>query len=91
MSYLGKIIREVAGDRHFQIYKEKGRLIDEATYRKMKSRKTCEMCGMNFKKGEVPEVHHKVRRIDGGSNEEANLAAVHHGCHWSHHNSKYVG
>ena len=88
MSYLGKIIREVAKDRHFEIYKEKGRLIDNTIYRKMKNKKTCEMCGVDFKKGQVPEVHHKVRRIDGGSNEEANLAAVHRGCHKNHHNNK---
>lgn len=88
MSYLGRIIREVAKDRHFEIYKEKGRLIDGATYEKMKKAKTCGMCGMNFKKGDVPEVHHKVRRRDGGSNEEANLVAVHRGCHKSHHETK---
>ena len=61
---------------------EAGRYIPSKIYRKLKAKTTCSRCGkkVNLKKERL-EIHHIVRVIDGGSNQENNLRAVCKSCH----------
>ena len=41
----------------------------------------CAVCHQTFKQGDVWDVHHTVRRVDGGSDKLGNLLIVHQNCH----------
>ena len=54
-----------------------------AAYVRDRDNHTCQMCGVksNEKKHIVIEVHHVIRRYDGGSNKPSNLICLCHSCH----------
>ncbi|WCK57550.1 group II intron reverse transcriptase/maturase (plasmid) [Aneurinibacillus sp. Ricciae_BoGa-3] len=45
----------------------------------------CYFCGLSINSTDDRDVHHKIRRVDGGTDEITNLAYVHRYCHQAHH------
>lgn len=60
-----------------------------AAYVRDRDNHTCQMCGVksNEKKHIVIEVHHVIRRSDGGSNKPSNLICLCHSCHKKIHSN----
>lgn len=48
----------------------------------------CAVCHQTFQKDDVWDVHHIVRRIDGGSDKLGNLLIVHQNCHRQLHSKE---
>ena len=57
----------------------RGRYIRPSVYNEMKRIKYCDYC--HKKLDELPEIHHIIPIIDGGTNMRDNLMAVHKKCH----------
>jgi RNA-directed DNA polymerase len=51
----------------------------------------CRMCGQLMREDEPWQVHHRVRRVDGGGDELDNLELLHANCHRQLHSQEEVG
>ena len=49
----------------------------------------CPVCEQTFKQGDVWDVHHIHRRVDGGSDAVSNLLLLHMNCHLQLHNQAF--
>jgi len=47
----------------------------------------CPGCEQMLREDEPWQVHHRIRRVDGGSNELDNLQLYHANCHRQHHSN----
>lgn len=61
-----------------------------AAYVRDRDKHTCQLCGTKSddKKHIVIEVHHVIRRSDGGSNKPSNLISLCHSCHKKVHSNE---
>ena len=80
MGIMHKIHKDLKRDMIIENYSKKHRLIDSAIYNKLKASKKCMRCKKKFS-GRIPEIHHKVPKSKGGSDDEKNLMAVCIKCH----------
>lgn len=82
MGIVGRVLNDLKRDRVRQSYESKNRLIDSVLYKELKAKKKCMYCQRKFYGGsDIPQIHHIVPLIKGGTNERSNLMAVCHKCH----------
>lgn len=78
---IGHILRGIKREKVIDAYSQKDRLINSKVYAELKSKRKCDKCKKPFTHGAKPEIHHKIPRSKGGSNDIKNLMAVCHHCH----------
>lgn len=80
MGVMYKIHQDMKRERVRTIYEQKHRLIDQAVYIKLKTKKKCMRCKKKLN-GRIPEIHHIKPKCKGGTDDEKNLLALCTKCH----------
>lgn len=69
---------------------EKRQISDEMKIAAYGRHPTCEECGRSFKDYKEAEYHHKVRHVDGGKSEVANIMVICKECHKRIHGKEEI-